>query len=111
MDFSGQEYWSGWPFPSPGDLPDPGIKPGSPAVQAVSIMSVGTTAPAWISLFSASSGPYFFYHFFLSLFITYILPTFEHALSLHLEGNPPFLISHFPPITNSHFPSLSQKKF
>ena len=29
MGFSGQEYWSGLPFPSPGDLPDPGIKPTS----------------------------------------------------------------------------------
>ena len=29
MEFSRQEYWSGLPFPSPGDLPDPGIKPGS----------------------------------------------------------------------------------
>ena len=31
MGFSRQEYWSGWPFPSPGDLPDPGIEPRSPA--------------------------------------------------------------------------------
>ena len=31
--FSGQEYWSGLPFPSPGDLPDPGIELGSPALQ------------------------------------------------------------------------------
>ena len=30
MGFSRQEHWSGLPFPSPGDLPDPGIKPGSP---------------------------------------------------------------------------------
>ena len=30
--FSRQEYWSGLPFPSPGDLPDPGIEPGSPAL-------------------------------------------------------------------------------
>ena len=29
-----QEYWSGLPFPSPGDLPDPGLKPRSPALQA-----------------------------------------------------------------------------
>ena len=35
MGFSRQEYWSGLPFPSPGDLPDPGIKPTSPAWQAV----------------------------------------------------------------------------
>ena len=27
MDFSRPEYWSGWPFPSPGDLPNPGIEP------------------------------------------------------------------------------------
>ena len=32
MGFSRQEYWSGLPFLSPGDLPDPGIKPGSPAL-------------------------------------------------------------------------------
>ena len=30
MGFSRQEHWSGWPFPSPGDLPNPGIKPVSP---------------------------------------------------------------------------------
>ena len=34
MGFSRQENWSGLPFPSPGDLPDPGIEPGSPALQA-----------------------------------------------------------------------------
>ena len=33
MGFSRQEYWSGMPFPSPGDLPNPGIEPGSPALQ------------------------------------------------------------------------------
>ena len=32
MEFSRKEYWSGLPFPSPGDLPDPGIEPESPAV-------------------------------------------------------------------------------
>ena len=39
MGFSRQEYWSGLPFPSPGDLPDPGIKPGSPALQADTLPS------------------------------------------------------------------------
>ena len=34
MGFSRQEDWSGLPFPSPGDLPDPEIEPGSPALQA-----------------------------------------------------------------------------
>ena len=37
--FSRQEYWSGLPFPFPGDLPDPGIEPGSPALQADSLPS------------------------------------------------------------------------
>ena len=32
MGFSRQEYWSGLPFPSPGDLPDPGIEPGFPTL-------------------------------------------------------------------------------
>ena len=39
MEFSRQEYWSRWPFPSPGDLPGPGIKPRSSALQAGSLMS------------------------------------------------------------------------
>ena len=39
MEFSRQEYWSGVPFPSPGDLPDPGIEPGSPALQAEALAS------------------------------------------------------------------------
>ena len=34
MGFSRQEYWSGLPFPSPGDLPNPGIEPKSPTLQA-----------------------------------------------------------------------------
>ena len=37
MGFSRQEYWNGLPFPFPGDLPDLGIKPGSPALQADSL--------------------------------------------------------------------------
>jgi len=38
MGFSRQEYWSGLPFPSSGDLPNPGIKPASPAWQADSLL-------------------------------------------------------------------------
>ena len=34
-----QEYWTGLPFPSPGDLPDPGIEPRSPALQADALPS------------------------------------------------------------------------
>ena len=39
MEFSRQEYWSGLPFPSPGDLPDPGIEPRSLALQGDSLPS------------------------------------------------------------------------
>ena len=39
MEFSRQEYWSGLLFPSPGDLPDPGIKTWSPTFQADSLPS------------------------------------------------------------------------
>ena len=39
MGLSRQEYWSGLPFPSPGDLPGPGIEPGSPVLQADSLLT------------------------------------------------------------------------
>ena len=39
MGFSRQQYWSGLPFPSPGDLPNPGIEPGSPALEAEALTS------------------------------------------------------------------------
>ena len=39
MEFFRQEYWSGLPFPSPEDLPNPGIEPGSPALQADALPS------------------------------------------------------------------------
>ena len=45
MGFSRQEYWSGLPFLSPGDLPDPGIQPSSPKWQADSLP---TELPSWI---------------------------------------------------------------
>ena len=45
MDFPRQEYWSGLPFSSPGDLPDPGIEPRSPALQADALLSEGSPLP------------------------------------------------------------------
>ena len=39
MVFSRKEYWSGLPFPSPGDLPNPGSECGSPAFQAYSLLT------------------------------------------------------------------------
>ena len=45
MGFSRQEYWSGLPFPSPGDLPDPGIEPRSPTLQADPLTSAPPGKP------------------------------------------------------------------
>ena len=45
MEFSRQEYWSGFPFPSPGDLPDPGIEPKSSALQADSLLLSNKGSP------------------------------------------------------------------
>ena len=47
MEFSRPEYCSGQPFPSPGDLPDPGIKPGSPAWQADSLPTELSGKPSY----------------------------------------------------------------
>jgi len=44
MEFSRQEHWNGLPFPSPGDLPNPGIKPGPPALQ---VDSLPAEPPGW----------------------------------------------------------------
>ena len=48
MEFLRQEYWSGLPFPSPGDLPDPGIKPTSPAWQVDSLPLHDLGSPSFL---------------------------------------------------------------
>ena len=53
MGFPRQEYWSGLPFPSPGDLPYPGIEPRSPALQAESLPSEPPTS-LWLCPFLSS---------------------------------------------------------
>ena len=47
MEFFRQEYWSGLSFPSPGDLPDPGIEPGSPTLQADALLFEPPGKPQW----------------------------------------------------------------
>ena len=48
MEFSRQEYWSGLPCLPPEDLSNPGIKPGSPALQADSFLSEAPEKPLWL---------------------------------------------------------------
>ena len=81
MRFSRQGYWSGLPFPSPGDLPNPQIEPGSPALQADSLptelqpkwLSVGE----WLNKLEKSVlgilGNYFFFFFFNEIILV-VLP-------------------------------------
>ena len=59
MEFSRQEYWSGLPFPSPGDLPDPGIKPGSSALQADALPSEPPNAEEHLQCRSPRFDPWF----------------------------------------------------
>ena len=65
MGFSRQECWSGLPFPSPGDLTDPGIEPGSPALQADALPSE-PPGKLYITLWNAK----FEYGFRMSLYVT-----------------------------------------
>ena len=51
MEFSRQEYWSGLPFPSPGHLPNPGIKSGSPTLQVGSLQSESPKRALYIPFF------------------------------------------------------------
>ena len=59
MAFSGQECWSGLPFPSPGDLPDPGIESRPPALQADSLLA---ELPASPPTFPQRCGSPLWYH-------------------------------------------------
>ena len=55
MEFSRQEYWSGLPFPSPGDLPNPGIEFGSPELQADTLPSEPPGKPIYRDLYTKGS--------------------------------------------------------
>ena len=56
MGFSKQEYWNGLPFPSPGDLPNPGIEPRSPAFQADTLTSEPPGKPQIIVIETGRTG-------------------------------------------------------
>ena len=59
MGFSRQEYWSGLSFPSPGDLPNPGIEPRSPSLQADALTSEPPGKPSQSSNASLPAGIFF----------------------------------------------------
>ena len=56
MEFSRQKYWSGLPYPSPGDLPDPRSEPRSPALQADALLSEPARKPLkWMRMFYSNT--------------------------------------------------------
>ena len=57
MGFPRQAYWSGLPFPSPGNLPDPGIEPRTPALQADSLPSEGSANISLLHGHNSIAGP------------------------------------------------------
>ena len=80
MEFSRQEYWSRLPFPSPGDLPHPGIKPGSPALQADALSSEPPgKPPKWFLGFPKTLLPF---SPTLMWKLLYFLPIFDQTTSL-----------------------------
>ena len=88
MGFSKQEYWSGLPFPSPVDLPDPGIKPMSPVSLALAGILFTTEPPGMLVLKCItlliitviSRGRYFLFPFYISK-LSQIIE--ENRLMLH----------------------------
>ena len=71
MKFFRQEYWSGWPFPSPGDLPNLGIKPGSPALKSDSLLSEPPGKPMMYIIYKQSPSMWVALSF--SFFLIYFL--------------------------------------
>ena len=101
MGFSRQEYWNGLPFPSPGDLPDPGIKPRSPALQADALTSEPPGKPLslpyanWASQegclfhlrFSFQSSDFLLFHF-CGLFLSLSFSHHRFRLLFPIQGFP-----------------------
>ena len=112
IGFSKQEYWSGLPFPSPGDLPDPGIEPGSPAFQADALTS--EPRGTWIKKSSLSKKTtvmkYTRTHVCLYVYAHTHTYTHTHTTRLNCKGlektwkpkwalrRPTFDLGHLPPI-------------
>ena len=91
MGFSRQEYWSGLPFPSPGDLPDPGIKPEFPALAG----GFSTTAPPYFFILGVSYIPLYICTTFLTenfKAYTLLLSTCRSSPSPSDENYPNFKI-------------------
>ena len=84
MEFSRQEYWSGLPFPSPGDFPNPGIEPGSPALQADALPS---EPPGKTSLVPAGKPIYIYISTLFRFFSYRSLQSIELSALCYMVGS------------------------
>ena len=73
MGFPRQEYWSGLPFPPPGDLPDPGIEPESPMSPVLRVGSLPLAPPGK--------------HIVISLVLLFYREILKDKMCLHFRGN------------------------
>ena len=84
LEFSRQEYWSGLLFPSPGDHPNPGIEPGSPALQTDALPSEPLGKPTALTIQTCKVMSLFFN--MLSRFVIAFLPRSKHLLISWLQS-------------------------
>ena len=102
MGFSRQEYWSGLPFPSPVDLPNPGMEPGSPALQTDALPSEPAGKPHYDANFQANR----FSQLFSTLFLapkTYLQTLLREWVIYHFSIN---ALNHF--FLQNHFVLFSR---
>ena len=81
MRFLRQKYWSGLPFPSPEDLPNPGIEPTSPALQADSFYHRATRKKDYSDLYSMSRNLFIMYHITPPHLSSVLFPSSSHIPS------------------------------
>ena len=95
MGFSRQEYWSGLPFPSPGDLPNPGIKLGSPALQTDTLPSEPCSLGIsnFLEVISSLSHSVVFLYFFACIAEESLLISSCYSLELSIQMLMSFLFS------------------
>ena len=93
IEFSRQEYWSGLPFLSPGNLSDPRIEPRSPALQAVSLPSQPSGKPKRTVIHDLISPTIFVFCLIFPLFLSFLILCCLFGLHFHSVFNYFFLIN------------------
>ena len=91
MEFSRQEYWSGLPFPSPGDLPNPGLESGCPGLQAEALLSEPPRKPTFTKYIAFCELYFFFFFIILHVFITSLTSAYNKISNTSLIPSSDFV--------------------